>query len=207
MEELKTKVATATATAEAKAEAVTTATEAVNAKAEAVTTAESAMFEQPSKKTVETFHNAKTDLATAQAELATAQAELATAQAELATAQAELANAVPNTAKHLVTVANAVSTKELVKLLLASPRANRGTAVSMALALQAPERYTTPEALKLMVQDVNSFMQVHAPNNGEAIKGNCADHNTLRGAITLAGLLAGLPAVGEETFTAKLTKE
>lgn len=207
MEELKSAVATATETVNAKIEAVKTAEKAMQEKVEAVKTAETAMFEQPGKKTVEAFQTAKTELANAEQELATAQAELANAEKELATAQAELANAVPNTAKQLVAVAQAVSTKELIKILLASPRANRGTAISMALAMQQPERYTTPEALKLMVSDVNTFMQIHAPNNGEAIKGNCSDHNTLRGAITLAGLLAGLHAVSEETFTAKLTKE
>ena len=207
MEELKKAIETATEKVNAKQEAVKTATEKVNTCKEAVTSSEMAMFENPGKNAVEKFKKSKQELANAETELATAEKELANAEQELANAEQELANAIPNNSKQLVTVAQAVSTKELVKILLASPRANRGSAVSIALALQNPARYTTPEALKFMVQDVNSFMQIHAPNNGEAIKGNCADHNTLRGAITLAGLLAGLSAVSEETFTAKLTKE
>ena len=207
MEELKKAVETATEKVNAKKEAVTNATEKVNAKKEAVTAAELAMFENPGRAAVEKFKKAKQDLTTAEQDLTTAEQDLTTAEQDLTTAEQELANAIPNSATQLVTVAAAVSTKELVKILLASPRANRGTAVSLALALQNPTRYTTPEALKLMVQDVNAFMQVHAPNNGEAIKGNCSDHNTLRGAVTIAGLLAGLQAVSDDTFTAKLTKE
>jgi chromosome segregation ATPase len=207
MEELKKAIETATATVNAKQEAVQAASEKVNTCKEAVASSELAMFDNPGKKAVEEFKKAKEELATAETELATAQQELANAEKELTTAQQELANAIPNSAKQLVNVASAVSTKELVKILLASHRANRGTAVSVALAMQTPERYTTPEALKLMIQDVNAFMHIHAPNNGEAIQGNCSDHNTIRGAITLAGLLAGLQAVSEETFTAKLTKE
>ena len=207
MEELKKAIETATAKVNTCKEVVKTATETVSTKKDAVTASEMAMFENPGKAAVEKFKKAKQDMATAETELASAETELATAEAELANAETELANAIPNSATQLVTVAQAVGTKELVKILLASPRANRGTAVSVALVLQNPERYTTPEALKLMVQDVNAFMQVHAPNNGEAIKGNCADHNTLRGAVTLAGLLTGMQAVSDDTFAAKLTKE
>ena len=207
MEELKKAIEAASATVNEKQEAVKTVTEKVSTCKEAIASSELAMFENPGKTAVEKFRKAKQELANAETELANAEQELATAEQELATAEKELANAIPNSAKQLVNVATAVSTKELVKILLASPRANRGTAVSVALSMQNPERYTTPEALKFMVQDVNSFMQIHAPNNGEAIKGNCADHNTLRGAVTLAGLLAGMQSVSEETFTAKLTKE